>query len=109
MKNSQSKKMASILALVAVISLFYFILPSISDAQLEEKMYLSHSGAVVKTSGDILDPVYGVQTVEFDPDKFLREFNYGRVSKLPDGTTLREFTIIAEDVVVLFLLHRILL
>ncbi len=37
-----------------------------------------------------------VQT--FDPMKFLTEFNYGRVSELPDGTTHREFTIIAQDV-----------
>jgi FtsP/CotA-like multicopper oxidase with cupredoxin domain len=33
-----------------------------------------------------------------DPDRFLREFNYGNVSILPDGRTLREFTIIAQDV-----------
>ncbi|MEE8255451.1 MAG: copper oxidase, partial [Nitrosopumilaceae archaeon] len=88
MKYSQSQKMASILTVVAAISLFYFIFPSISDAQLEEKTFLTHSGAIVKTSGDILDPVYSAQTVDFDPEKFLREFNYGRVSKLPDGTTL---------------------
>jgi FtsP/CotA-like multicopper oxidase with cupredoxin domain len=44
-----------------------------------------------------LDPIYSAQTLEFDPEKYLREFNYGRVSKMPDGTTLREFTIIAED------------
>ena len=29
--------------------------------------------------------------------EYLRDFNYGQVSQLPDGTTLREFTIIAED------------
>jgi manganese oxidase len=29
--------------------------------------------------------------------QYLREFNYGRVSKLPDGDTLREFTLIASD------------
>jgi manganese oxidase len=27
----------------------------------------------------------------------LREFNYGKVSKLPNGTTLREFTLVASD------------
>ena len=32
-----------------------------------------------------------------DPDKYLREFNYGRVSTLPNGTTLREFTLVASD------------
>ncbi len=35
---------------------------------------------------------------DIDPDRFLTEFNYGRVSVLDDGTILREFTIIAEDV-----------
>ena len=29
--------------------------------------------------------------------KYLREFNYGKVSKLPNGTTLREFTLVASD------------
>jgi FtsP/CotA-like multicopper oxidase with cupredoxin domain len=32
-----------------------------------------------------------------DPMKYLREFNYGRVSELPNGTTLREFTLVASD------------
>ncbi len=29
--------------------------------------------------------------------EYLRDFNYGRVSQLSDGTTLREFTIIVND------------
>jgi FtsP/CotA-like multicopper oxidase with cupredoxin domain len=29
--------------------------------------------------------------------EYLRDFDYGQVSKLSDGTTVREFTIIAED------------
>jgi FtsP/CotA-like multicopper oxidase with cupredoxin domain len=89
--------MATILVVVAGLSSLYFVLPSISDAQLEEKVFLTHSGEVVKTSGEILDPVYTVQNVDFEPEVYLREFNYGRVSELSDGTTLREFTIIAED------------
>ena len=32
-----------------------------------------------------------------DPMKYLRQFNYGRVSTLPNGTTLREFTLVASD------------
>jgi manganese oxidase len=32
-----------------------------------------------------------------DPMKYLREFNYGKVSRLPNGTTLREFTLVASD------------
>ena len=46
---------------------------------------------------DMLDPVYTNQDVEFDPEKYLRDFDYGEVAKLEDGRTLREFTIIAED------------
>lgn len=54
-----------------------------------------------ETSGDILDPVsYGgklSKEAAIDPDKYLRSFNYGRVSTLPNGTNVREFTLIADD------------
>ena len=33
----------------------------------------------------------------FDPTALLRDFDTGRVSKLPDGRTLREFDLIAEE------------
>ena len=59
--------------------------------------FITHNGEVITTYGDILDPQYSTSTVEFDPDQYLRNFNYGKVSVLPNGTTLREFTIIAED------------
>jgi FtsP/CotA-like multicopper oxidase with cupredoxin domain len=49
--------------------------------------------------GVLLSPMRNdIKKLSLDPDKFLREFNYGKVSTLPDGTTLREFTIIAEDI-----------
>lgn len=49
--------------------------------------------------GILLSPMHGAVTDNpLDPDKYLTEFNYGKVSTLPDGTTLREFTLIAEDV-----------
>ncbi|MGI0003111.1 MAG: multicopper oxidase domain-containing protein, partial [Nitrosopumilaceae archaeon] len=68
------------------------------DATKEPKTFLTHSGAVIQTTGDVLNPVgYSGEPLEFNPDKYLREFSYGRVSKLSDGTTLREFTIIADD------------
>lgn len=85
------------LVITAIVATFYFVQPNDSEAKNEEKTFVTHTGAVIKTSGEVLDPVYTTQTVEFDPQKFLREFNYGRVSKLSDGTTLREFTIIADD------------
>ncbi|CDI05188.1 Multicopper oxidase type 3 [Candidatus Nitrosotenuis uzonensis] len=90
-------KMIFALVITAIIASFYFAYPISSIANNEEKTFVTHSGAVIRTTGDVLDPVYLPQTVEIDPEKYLREFNYGRVSTLADGTTLREFTIIARD------------
>jgi FtsP/CotA-like multicopper oxidase with cupredoxin domain len=38
-----------------------------------------------------------VDTSEFDPVAYLSEFDYGRVSRLPDGRTLREYELVALD------------
>ncbi|MBI5377061.1 MAG: multicopper oxidase domain-containing protein [Thaumarchaeota archaeon] len=101
MRLVKTMKGKMLLALIAgsFVAIIYFSLPILNiDAIKEPKTFLTHSGAVIQTTGDILDPVsYAGEPLKFDPDKYLREFNYGRVSKLSDGTTLREFTIIAED------------
>lgn len=97
MKNSKTGFMISFLAIAGIGSAIYFVMPGVIEAQSEEKIFLTHSGGVVKTTGEVLDPLYTLSSMEFDPMVYLREFNYGRVSELPDGTTLREFTIIAED------------
>jgi hypothetical protein len=97
MKFSKSGTMIIILVVAAMVSGFYFVFPSISNAEQNEKFLPTHSGALIKTTGEVLDPLYTASTVEFDPEKYLREFNYGRVSTLEDGRTLREFTIIAND------------
>ena len=55
---------------------------------------------VYQTSGDILDPTNQVVSrdkIVVDPMEYLRAFNYGRVSSLPNGTILREFTLVASD------------
>jgi hypothetical protein len=55
---------------------------------------------ILETSGDVLDPISLNVTINdavVDPMKYLREFNYGKVSELPDGTRLREFTLVASD------------
>src|SRR5919107_1106805 len=55
---------------------------------------------ILETSGDVLDPISLNVTIKdavVDPMKYLREFNYGKVSELADGTTLREFTLVASD------------
>src|SRR6478752_2211642 len=41
---------------------------------------------ILTTTGDVIDPM-----------KYLREFNYGRVSTSPNGTVIRDFTLIASD------------
>lgn len=94
---NKSSKILFALVVTAVLGMLYFVYPNASEAKNDEKTFVTHNGAVVKTTGEILDPVYSTQTVEFDPDKYLREFNYGRISKLGNGTTVREFTIIAND------------
>jgi uncharacterized membrane protein len=81
--------------LVGVSATFAF--STFSEAQKEQKTIITHSGKVIQTSGDVLDPLSNASTVEFDPQKYLRDFNYGRISKSPTGQTIRDFTIIAED------------
>ena len=97
MEKSRTRFMIISMSVIIAASTLYFVFSEGIDAQLEEKVFVTHTGAIVKTTGEIIDPLYVASTMEFDPMKYLREFNYGRVSQLPDGTTLREFTIIAED------------
>ncbi len=55
---------------------------------------------VVQTTGDILDPTtlaIDPKTAVVDPMQYLKEFNYGRVSKTANGTTVREYTLISTD------------
>jgi FtsP/CotA-like multicopper oxidase with cupredoxin domain len=55
---------------------------------------------ILGTTGDVLDPTslnIDPKTAVVYPMKYLREFNYGRTSNLSNGTSLREFTLIASD------------
>ena len=74
-----------------------FLSPNFLEAQTERKVFQTHSGAIIETSGQILDPIYSVSEVEFDPDEFLRNFEYGKISVNSEGKTIRDYTIIAED------------
>ena len=95
---SIGQKMAVVIVVVTLGFVGYLVFPGLDiTAQEQPEIFVTHTGAVVQTTGDVLDPVYTVQEVEFDPQKNLREFDYGKVSQLEDGTILREFTIIAED------------
>ena len=87
-----------ILLIVASISTLYFVIPAVSDAAEEPKTFLTHTGLAIQTTGDIIDPIgYTGEILEFDPESYLRDFDYGAVSELEDGTILREFTITARD------------
>lgn len=96
MKKTPFGKMVTILSIIIVVSSLYFVFPAWTSSS-EEKIFVTHTGSIVKTTGEIIDPLYVVSTLEFDPMEYLRDFNYGRVSQLADGTTLREFTIVARD------------
>jgi len=90
--------MLAVLLVVFVVSTLYFIIPTITIAQEEPKTFLTHTGLVIKTTGEVIDPIgYDGEPLEFNPDEFLRNFDYGTVSELDDGTILREFTITARD------------
>ena len=84
---------------VAAAAVLYFALPAVTGAQLEERTFVTHSGRVITTTGDVLDPLYsGAEAAAgLDPMGYLRDFDYGRVSELPDGTTVREYTLVARD------------
>ena len=82
---------------LSVIMGVIFLSPNFLEAQTERKVFQTHSGAIIETSGQILDPIYSVSEVEFDPDEFLRNFQYGKISVNSEGKTIRDYTIIAED------------
>ncbi|MGB7632576.1 MAG: multicopper oxidase domain-containing protein [Nitrososphaeraceae archaeon] len=75
-----------------------------SDIKSGPKVVGSHTPGypIATTPGIILDPLQiavdmNPANAVVDPMKYLREFNYGKVSKLSDGKTLREFTLVASD------------
>ena len=66
---SIGKKMIIVLAVVSLGFAGYLVSPAMDiTAQEQPEVFVTHSGAVVQTTGDILDPVYTIQEVEFDPD-----------------------------------------
>ena len=61
--------------------------PTVSPAELDVE---AHDARVMMTAGE-------VDLSQFDPSKFLTDFDYGTVSQLPSGQTLREWEIVAVD------------
>jgi len=90
--------MIYILVIIASISTMYFVIPGVTIAAEEPKTFLTHTGLVIKTTGEVIDPIgYDGEPLKFNPDEFMRSFDYGTVSELDDGTILREFYITARD------------
>ena len=80
---SSGQKMIIVIAVVSLGFAGYLVFPAMDiTAQEQPEVFVTHSGAVVQTTGDILDPVYTIQEVEFDPEQYLRDFDYGEVSQL---------------------------
>lgn len=79
--------------------------PNISSHSQEEKVQRIIGGhtpgySTSTTNGELIDPISQMIPIEdavIDPDKYLRDFNYGRVSVSDNGTTIRDFTIVASD------------
>lgn len=93
-----------IVTMASLISAYYpFFQISILGQKMESdsKLITEHTPGYpsIKSNGDILNPMHDVlpKNGVVEPMKYLREFNYGKVSKLPNGVTLREFTLIASD------------
>jgi manganese oxidase len=94
--------------LISVISIGYVIFSSpfnqfsvVAQDNSKPKKVGEHipGSNILETAGDTLDPISLSSSARavVDPMKYLREFNYGRISTLSNGTVLREFTLIASD------------
>ncbi len=94
----QSSKMVYVLLAIVAVSGLYFVVPSVTIAEETPKTFLTHTGLVIKTTGEVIDPIgYDGDALDFDPDTFMKDFDYGEVSVLEDGTVLREYYITARD------------
>ena len=67
MEKSRTGFMIISMSVIIAASTLFFVFPEGIDAQLEEKVFVTHTGGIVKTTGEIIDPLYVVSTVEFDP------------------------------------------
>ena len=66
-------------------------------AQAQQTVDTTGGRVVVHGSHDAMVAVGELKPGQFDPTTFLTQFDYGTVSRLPNGQTLREYTIVAED------------
>ena len=58
------QKMVIVITVGSLGFVGYFVFPSMDIiAQEQPEVFVTHSGAVVQTTGDVLDPVYTIQEV----------------------------------------------
>ncbi len=82
-RSIQSSKMLYILILIVGVSTLYFVIPSVTIAEETPQTFLTHTGLVITTTGDVIDPIgYDGEALDFDPEKFMKSFDYGQVSVL---------------------------
>ena len=68
-----------------------------SVAEAQQIVDTTGGRVVVHGSHDAMIAVGELQPGQLDPTGFLTHFDYGTVSRLPNGQTLREYTLVAED------------
>ena len=61
---SIGQKMAVVIVVVTLGFVGYLVFPGLDiTAQEQPEIFVTHTGAVVQTTGDVLDPVYTIQEV----------------------------------------------
>jgi FtsP/CotA-like multicopper oxidase with cupredoxin domain len=66
-------------------------------AEAQQTVDTTAGRVVVHGSHDAMIAVGNLRPGQLDPSAFLTHFDYGTVSRLPNGQTLREYTLVAED------------
>jgi FtsP/CotA-like multicopper oxidase with cupredoxin domain len=86
---------------IAIVASVFAVLSLGVSAQDEKSVIQNlHGAGSYSTTGDVIDPTSQdsrSDTATIDPARYLREFNYGRISTSENGTVIRDFTIIADD------------
>ena len=65
-------------------------LPAAASPAVSSPHSLHHAGNM--TVGEV-----DLKRLGFDPSRYLRSFDWGKVSKLPGGRTVREYTVVASE------------
>ncbi len=75
MNKSRSKIIITSITVIIAMSALYVVFPESINAQLEGNIFATHTGGVITTTCEIIDPVYTATTdpeyteatIEFDP------------------------------------------